>query len=95
MDTDLKTLYISLFNDYLLFDYVRIFQVFNLAIKLQKTELYGTIMSLACLTSFVFWFTDWFYASPYDSSRVVWQWSRIQCVYLLVLIAEGILVLLK
>lgn len=39
MDTDLKTLYISLCNDYLLFDCVRIFQVFNLAIKLQKTEL--------------------------------------------------------
>lgn len=39
MDTDSKTLYLSLFNDYLLFDCVRIFQVFNLAIKLQKTEL--------------------------------------------------------
>ena len=75
MDTDSKTPYISLFNDCLLFDCVRIFQVFNLAIKLQKKlnfrELYP-IMSLAYLTSFVFWFTDWFYASPYDSSRVVW-----------------------
>lgn len=75
MVTDSKTLYISLFNDYLLFDCVRIFQVFNLAVKLQKNlnfrELCST-MSLAYLTSFVFWFTDWFYASPYDSSGVVW-----------------------
>lgn len=36
MDTDLKTPYVSLFNDYVLFACVRIFQVFNLAIKLQK-----------------------------------------------------------
>lgn len=78
MDTDLKTPYVSLFNDYVLFACVRIFQVFNLAIKLQKkkTKLnvreFYPIMSLAYLISFVFWFTDWFYARPYDSSRVVW-----------------------
>lgn len=38
MDTDLKTPYVSLFNDYVLFACVRIFQVFILAIKLQKKK---------------------------------------------------------